>query len=260
MKIDKFCAVYFTLLPATYAISSRYFKVTKEGKNSDMKHAMTLIEYDLQNIMDAKNTHDNEGMEAALYSFYGNRKTLREKGVDEDIMKDFDHEVDTILEKPDVRLSMSDEGVKEVLESINQDVKNVMEAKNSQDKEDMEAALVSFYRNRKTLDEIGFDPSITKDFDEKVDSILMMSKVNQDEEAHSSDAEYTMGELMDATEYDVQNIIDARNIRDDSAMDAALNSFYAKRKILKARGVDKNFMKDFDDKVHAVLIAVIKDM
>merc|ERR1719464_1405718 len=116
-----------------------------------VKETMRNMQYDMQNILKVKSNQDSEDMEVALHSFYANRKTLKEKGVDEDAMKEFSDTVGAILKKPDVRLGKSKEGVKKTLEFINQDLKNMMEAKSDQDSEDMEAALVSFYGNRQSL-------------------------------------------------------------------------------------------------------------
>merc|ERR1711862_1006203 len=79
----------------------------KNDRIDDVKDAMESIENDLQNIMDAKNSQDKEDIETALHSFYENRKTLKVKGVDKDIIKDFDGVVDSILEKPIIRTDES---------------------------------------------------------------------------------------------------------------------------------------------------------
>merc|ERR1740129_1772008 len=104
-------------------------------QDDEIKETMRNMQHDMQNILKAKSNQDNEDMEAALHSFYGNRKTLKGKSVDEDVMKDFDDTVGAILKKPDVRLSRNKEGVKKTLEFINQDLKNLMKAKNTQDNE-----------------------------------------------------------------------------------------------------------------------------
>merc|ERR1719464_1123895 len=157
-------------------------------------------------------------------------------------MKEFN--VGTILKKQEARLGKRKVGVKKTLEFINQDLKNMMEAKNTQDKEDMEAALVSFYGNRQTLKEKGFDESIMKDFDEKVDVILGMKELSQDEKVK---------ETMRNMQYDMQNILKAKSNQDNEGMEAALHSFYGNRKTLKGKGVDEDVMKDFDDAVGSIL-------
>merc|ERR1719438_770842 len=130
---------------------------------------MDLMEQDLQNIMDAKSNQDDEDMEAALHSFYMNRKTLKDKGVDEDTMKEFDREVDAILEKPEIRTGKSMEATSSDMDLMEQDLQNIMDAKESQDNEGMEDALNSFYMNRKTLKDKGVDESTMKGYDYEVD-------------------------------------------------------------------------------------------
>merc|ERR1711862_752140 len=114
----------------------------KNDRIDDGKDAMESIENDLQNIMDAKNSQDKEDIETALHSFYENRKTLKEKGVDKDIIKDFDRVVDSILEKPNIR---TDESM-------------------------MEASSPSFYMNRKTLKDKGVDEKTIKEYDYEFDA------------------------------------------------------------------------------------------
>merc|ERR1719438_612304 len=103
---------------------------------------MDLMEQDLQNIMDAKSNQDDEDMEDALHSFYRNRKTLKDKGVDEDTMKEFDREVDAILEKPEIAKSRED--VKEAMRNIRMDMRKILKAKKTQDgegREDVKEAM-----------------------------------------------------------------------------------------------------------------------
>merc|ERR1711862_791443 len=144
----------------------------KNDRIDDVKDAMELIENDLQNIMDAKNSQDKEDIETALHSFYENRKTLKEKGVDKDIIKDFDGVVDSILEKPIIRTDESMKATSSDIDLMEQDLQYIMDAKESQDDEDMEAALHSFYKNRKTLKDKGVDESTMKEYDYQVDAIL----------------------------------------------------------------------------------------
>merc|ERR1711862_346264 len=181
------------------------------------------MEQDLQNIMDAKESQDDEDMEAALHSFYKNRKTLKDKGVDESIMKEYDYEVDAILEKKNDRI----DDVENAMELIENDLQNIMDAKNSQDKEDIETALHSFYENRKTLKEKGADKDAIKDFDGVVDAILEKPNIRTDESMKPTSSD------MDLMEQDLQNIMDAKESQDDEDMEAALHSFYKNRKTLK---------------------------
>merc|ERR1711983_594274 len=122
--------------------------------------------------MDAKESQDDEDMEAALHSFYKNRKTLKDKGADKDAIKDFDRVVDAILEKPNIRTDESMKATSSDIDLMEQDLQYIMDAKESQDDEDMEAALHSFYKNRKTLKDKGVDESTMKEYDYEVDAIL----------------------------------------------------------------------------------------
>merc|ERR1711862_837228 len=95
-----------------------------------------------------------------------------DKGVDEDTMKEFDREVDSILEKPDIRTGKSREATSSDIDLMEQDLQNIMDAKESQDNEGMEDALNSFDMNRKTLKDKGVDESTMKGYDYEVDAIL----------------------------------------------------------------------------------------
>merc|ERR1711862_1062937 len=141
----------------------------KNDRIGDVKNAIELIENDLQNIVNAKKAQDKEEIEAALNSFYRNRKTLKDI-VDEDIMKDFDRAVDAILEKPVVRQGKG-HYIQYAMDLIENDLQNIMDAKVTKDKEDMEVALNSFYKNRKTVNNI-VDEDIVKEFERRVDAIL----------------------------------------------------------------------------------------
>merc|ERR1712190_595513 len=66
-------------------------------EKADAKDIMDSIDVDIDKIKDAKDTQDDEDMEAALHSFYFNRNALKEIGVDEDIMKGLDDMVDAML-------------------------------------------------------------------------------------------------------------------------------------------------------------------
>merc|ERR1712190_224228 len=120
-------------------------------------------------MIEAKNTQDNEVMEDALASFYGNRKTLKEKGFDDSIIKDFDEKVGVILGAK--QLSQQEKS-KETMINMQYDMQNILKAKSNQDKENMEAALHSFYRNRKALKNNGVDEEVLNEFNDAVASVL----------------------------------------------------------------------------------------
>merc|ERR1740121_261765 len=214
------------------------------SQDDKVKETMINMQYDMQNIIKAKNNQDNEDMESALHSFYINRKTLKENGADEGVMKEFSDAVDAVLKKFDAGLGKRKDGIKRVMESINQDLNNILEAKNSDDAEDMEAALLSFYGNRKTLEEEDADENIVRDFDERVNDILEMKQLSQDDKVK---------ETMINMQYDMQNIVKAKNNQDNEDMESALHSFYINRKTLKENGADEGAMKEFSDAVDAVL-------
>jgi len=341
MKINSFCAIYLGLLPTAYAASSKQLR-RKIFQDAETRETMQHIRQDIRDILKAKHTQDDEDMEAALHSFYGNRKALKDKGVDEGFMKGFDHKIDLIL-KPDGRQGKSKESAKGKLEVIDHDLEKIMEAENIHDEEVMEAALISFYEDRQKLKEKGVDESILKDYEEKLDDILETEKLrkdkrvvnsdkfdesylkgvhenaddtledgelNQDKEVVHSDAdgldyfekdfdekadeileneelnqdrrvvrsdsfdyfekdfheETDRGKrvvfdekvdaakyIMDSIAFDIENIMHAKDTQDDEDMETALHSFYLKRKALKETGVDEDIMKGFDDKVDVIL-------
>merc|ERR1711862_68495 len=224
----------------------------KNDRHGDVKNAKELVENDLQHIMDAKNSQDKEDIEIAMRSFYENRKTLKEMGVDKDIIKDFDGVVDSILEKANIRTdesimeaaspslymnrkTLKDKGVDEkTIKEYDYEFDAILEKKNdrngdvinaiklvendiqnimdAKDKEDKETALHSFYENRKTLKDIGVDKDIIKDFDREVDAIL---------EKPSKMMLYEISEIehaMELVENDLQNIYDAKKIQDNKVM------------------------------------------
>jgi len=211
-----------------------------------MSSDIFVLEQDLQNIMDAKESQDDEGMEEALHSFYMNRKTLKDKGVDEKTVMEYDREVHSILEK--LRTAKSREDVKEAMRNIRMDMRKILKAKKTQDDEGMETALYSFYGNRKTLEEEGVNESILTDFDAKVEVIL-----NKPDLKKGKSEDYLVGELMDLIEDDVQNIRDAKEIQDDEGMEDALHSFHNNRKALTEKGIDAKGLKYVDDKVDEIL-------
>merc|ERR1740121_45855 len=213
-------------------------------QHDKVKETMINMQYDMQNIVKAKSNQNNEDMESALHSFYINRKTLKENGADEGVMKEFSDAVDAVLKKSDVGLGKRKDGIKRVMESINQDLNNILEAKNSDDAEDMEAALLSFYGNRKTLEEEDADENIVRDFDERVNDIREMKQLSQDDKVK---------ETMRNMQYDMQNIIKAKNNQDNEDMEAALHSFYGNRKTLKDNGADEGVVKEFSDAVDVIL-------
>merc|ERR1711862_1049520 len=133
------------------------------------KETMRNMQYDMQNILKAKSNKNNEDMEAALHSSYGNRHALQEKGVEEAAMKDFDEKVDAIL---GMKQLSQDEKDKETMRNMQYDMQNILKAKNNQDNEDMEAALHSFYGNRKPSKDNGGDEGVVKEFIDAVDVIL----------------------------------------------------------------------------------------
>merc|ERR1711862_1009920 len=208
----------------------------KNDRIDDVKDAMESIENDLQNIMDAKNSQDKEDIETALHSFYENRKTLKEKGADKDAIKDFDRVVDAILEKPNIRTDESMKATSSDMDLMEQDLQNIMDAKESQDDEDMEAALHSFYKNRKTLKDKGVDESTMKEYDYEIDAIL----------EKKNDRNGDVKNAKELVENDLQNIMDAKNSQDKEDIETALHSFYENRKTLKEKGADKDTIKDFD--------------
>merc|ERR1711862_631828 len=115
--------------------------------------------------MDAKNTKDGEGMKAALHSFHENRKKLKDKGVDESVMKEFDVEVDAILKNKDLR-----QGRISNMDRIENDLQNIMDAR-----EGMDDALHSFIENRKSFKY----EAVMKKFDNYVEAILNKPNVWQ---------------------------------------------------------------------------------
>merc|ERR1711862_991789 len=135
-----------------------------------MSKLRDLIEKDLQNIMDAKNAKDGEGMKTALHSFYENRKTLKDKGVDESVVKKFDDEVDAILKKKNFG-----QGRISNIDRIENDLHNIMDAKNSEDREGMNAALHSLSENRRAFKY----EAVKKKFDNEVDAVLSKPDVSQ---------------------------------------------------------------------------------
>merc|ERR1740121_2564495 len=118
------------------------------SQDEKSKETMINMQYDMQNNLKAKSSQDKEDMEDALVSFYGNRKSLKEKGFDESIMNDYDEKVGVIL---GMKQLSQDEKAKETMINMQYDMQNILKAKSSQDKEDMEAALHSFSKNRKAL-------------------------------------------------------------------------------------------------------------
>merc|ERR1711983_207758 len=201
-----------------------------------MSSDIFVLEQDLQNIMDAKESQDDEGMEEALHSFYRNRKTVKE----------YDREVYAILEK--LRIAKSREDVKEAMRNIRMDMSEILKAKKTQDDESMETALYSFYGNRKTLKKEGVNESILTDFDAKVEVIL-----NKPDIKKGKSEDYLVGELMDLIEDDVQNIKDAKEIQDGEGMEDALHSFHRNRKALTEKGIDAKGLKYVDDQVGEIL-------
>merc|ERR1711862_1059985 len=204
-----------------------------------------LMEDGLQNIMDAKKTQNDEDMEAALHSFYMNRKTLKDKGVDEDTMKEFDREVDAILEKPDIRTGKSMEATSSDMDLMEQDLQNIMDAKSNQDDEGMEEALHSFYRNLETLKDKGVDEKTVKEYDGEVYAILEKVRIAKSRE--------DVKEAMRNIRMDMRKILKAKKSQDDEGMETALYSFYGNRKTLKKEGVNESILTDFDAKVEVIL-------
>jgi len=216
----------------------------KVKRKVGIKKTLEYINQDLKNMMEAKNTQNNEDMEDALVSFYGNRKSLKEKGFDESIMNDYDEKVGVIL---GMKQLSQDEKAKETMINMQYDMQNILKAKSSQDKEDMEAALHSFYRNRKALKSKDVDENVLNEFNDAVESILKKQDVRL---SKSKDSIETSLKLMNQ---DLKDIREANNAKDNEDMEAALRSFYTNRKTLKDKGVDENVMKDFGDKVNAIL-------
>merc|ERR1711862_143432 len=154
----------------------------------------------------------NEDMEAALFSFYGNRQALKEKGIDGSIVKDFDKKVDAILNMPDIGETWNSSD----MDLMEQDLQNIMDAKSNQDDEDMEDALHSFYRNRKTLKDKGVDEDTMKEFDREVDAILEKVRIAKSRE--------DVKEAMRNTRMDMRKILKAKKTQDDEGMETALYS------------------------------------
>merc|ERR1711862_187401 len=109
------------------------------------------------NVLEVSMNHDNEDMEVTLGSFYKNMKALKEKGVDDGLIAYFKKKVDSILK-------------------MAESVKGIENAKNKNDGEAMKIALHSFYGNRNAFIDNGIDENLLKNFDDKVDTILVWDK------------------------------------------------------------------------------------
>merc|ERR1719232_549082 len=179
-------------------------------------------------------------MEAALHSFYGNRKTLKEKGVDEGFIKGFDDKIELILNKPDGRQGKSWKRAKGELEVINQDLESILEAENDESEEE---ALISFYKDFQKLKEEGVDDSILKKYEEKLDGILETEKLNKNKRLVDS------GEL-EVINQDLESVLEAEN---DESEEEALISFYKDRYKLKEEGVDESILKKYEEKLDGIL-------
>jgi len=241
----------------------------RQGKSKESaKGKLEVIDHDLEKIMEAENIHDEEVMEAALISFYEDRQKLKEKGVDESILKDYEEKLDDILEteklRKDKRVVNSDKFDESYLKGVHEKADDTLEdGELNQDKEVVHS------------DADGLD-YFEKDFDEKADEILENEELNQDRRVVRSDSfdyfekdfheETDRGKrvvfdekvdaakyIMDSIAFDIENIMHAKDTQDDEDMETALHSFYLKRKALKETGVDEDIMKGFDDKVDVIL-------
>merc|ERR1719232_1890263 len=199
-------------------------------------------------------------MEAALHSFYGNRKTLKEKGVDEGFIKGFDDKIELILNKPDGRQGKSWKRAKGELEVINQDLESVLEAENDESEEE---ALISFYKDRYKLKEEGVDESILKKYEEKLDGILETEKLNKNKRLADSDQfdesdmleEAERGSMEEYTDIkmDMEKLMEAKRTHDDKGVEAALALLYKDANTLKEKGVlDDSDLKEMEEVVHKV--------
>merc|ERR1711982_289084 len=183
-------------------------------QDAKTKETMDHIKKDMKKILEAKESKDNEDMEAALFSFYGNRQALKEKGIDGSIVKDFDKKVDAILNMPDIGETWHSSD----MDLMEQDLQNIMDAKSNQDDEDMEDALHSFYRNRKTLKDKGVDEDTMKEFDREVDAILEKPEIGEAITMQGKSKELASSDR-DLMWYDIQNIMDAKNTHNDEDME-----------------------------------------
>jgi len=184
MKIDKLYYVFFALFSKSYAKISNDFRMKQLFQDENLKETMKNIEEDMNNIMDAKDNENKQDVDAALASFYYNRKTLKGKGVDDIDMKYLDDEVDKILNGKDEKVDVTNKDMMtqllqdvylgETMKNIKEDMDNIMEAKNNKNRKDIDASLSSFFNNRKTLRGMGVDVDIMNYLDDKVDGILSM--------------------------------------------------------------------------------------
>jgi len=290
MKIDKVCFALFALLSGVHAktanASSTKDKFTELLQDTYLGEIMKNIEEDFNNIKVATDNQDHKGQYDVLESYSKNRKTLKEKGADSDILVYLDNKVEEILtmgqEDEDVEEYLKDEEMKETTEdmftallqdeylgetmkNIEEDFNNIKVATDNQDHKGQHDVLKSYSNNRNTLREKGADNDILAYLDNKLEEILIMGQEDEEVEEDVHKEEMTkdmlsqlihdpfLGETVKNIEKDINDIKIAKINKDRKGTHAALESLYNNRKTLKEKTANDDIIEYLDDMVDGIL-------